>query len=163
MCSLILPAVIYFHSRLPILSFSASPPLPLFPLLHLKKSFLQPDLHQEALNHQRPLLSQPQITPVKACYSVRTSAHMHRKRLCILHSLLHACSSAVHVCVRGYTQQEARGASQRKWVFVKKKAQIGAPNTPPGREDRSMLARSLCVYKLSHTQTRLDAQLQCCY
>lgn len=32
-----------------------------------KKVFPPPDLHQEALNHRRPLLSQPPIQPRKVC------------------------------------------------------------------------------------------------
>lgn len=44
-------------------------------LLSLNNSFFQPDLCQEALNHWRPLLSQPPIQPPKVCLC-------NRKRAC---------------------------------------------------------------------------------
>lgn len=111
---------------------------PLF-LLQLKKYFLKPDLRKEALNHQRPLLSQPPIQPPKVCLSMCACipSNVHEKRLCTLCKFAHVntcmlfCKVCVCVCLNG-SQQGARGASQGKWVFVKRKAQIGTPNIPQG-------------------------------
>lgn len=59
------------------------------------------------------------------------------------------------------TQQWEWGGSQRKWVFVWNKAQIGTPNMPRGRVHRSILALSLYTHIHTHThaQTQLDAVL----
>lgn len=83
---------------------------------------------------------------------------MHGRSLCALVNFaMHACWVAVRVsvcmCVSMGTQWGARGASQGKWVFVKKRDQIGTPNIPPGRGDRSILARSL--YTHTHTYTHI--------
>lgn len=117
-----------------------------------KKVFPPPDLHQEALNHRRPLLSQPPIQPRKVCLRMCVwlcvfmcvCAHQQMCTEEIVY-FAYACCFAVHVCYMA-TQQGARGASQGKWVFVKRKARKGTPNMPPGRKDRSTLA-------LSHTHT----------
>lgn len=93
---------------------------------------------------------------------------MHGKRLCTcvtLPLLIHACCFAVHVSVYVSvgTQQGASGASEGKWVFLKKKAQIGTLNIPSGREGRSILAHCTHTHTQRETERELDAQLLCCY
>lgn len=67
---------------LPIPSRCSSPPLPSRLSPPSKKVFPQPDLHQEALNHRRPLLSQPPIQPLKECLGMCVCA---RTSVCFAH------------------------------------------------------------------------------